>query len=238
MIVFITIMGIGRTKPWVKITILITLIYWAHLVIEWPPALFFCGILIAELSFIRAEILHKYAYGSLGKSKRVIIYLSLRIFWTAVFIGGLFIGSHPQDSRYTSLGYKTLMRWTPKQYGITGDFWISIGAPMVILALENAPFLQRIFMTRFAQYLGKISFSLYLLHFMVMSTLCQWLVPKCMNLTGGWENGQLGFNTGMAMALCVSVPVTFWVSDVFSTLVDERSLRFARWVNERAFVKI
>jgi len=63
----------------------------------------------------------------------------------------------------------------------------------VIFALENEKGLQRVFTSRFAQYLGDISFSIYMLHFMVMCTLGHWLVPRCMDVTGGWANGQVGF---------------------------------------------
>lgn len=71
-----------------------------------------------------------------------------------------------------------------------------------------------------------------------MSTLGQWLVPRCMDVTGGWENGQLGFNAGMLLAIIVCGPVTLWVSDVYTVQVDEKSVRFARWVNSWAIIPL
>jgi hypothetical protein len=58
-----------------------------------------------------------------------------------------------------------------------------------------------------------------------------------MNFTGGWANGQTGFIGGMALVVAVTGPVTFLVSDLFSRAVDERCVRFARWVSGKCFVK-
>lgn len=108
---------------------------------------------------------------------------------------------------------------------------------MLIFALENAPFLQSIFTTSFAQYLGDISFSLYMLHGQVLFTLGQWIIPYAMNVTGGWENGGFGFGGGLVLAGVVLLPFTFWVSDLFWRGVDVRSVGLAKWVGEVCFVK-
>ena len=77
-----------------------------------------------------------------------------------------------------------------------------------------------------------------MLHTMVLCTLGTWLAPKAMNLTGGWSNGQLGFLGGMALVVIVTGPVTFWTSDVFSRGVDEKCVRFARWVGTKCFARV
>lgn len=238
-LVFITVLGLARCKPWVKIATLSTMIYWCHHTVRWQPALFLIGLLIAELSFLRTTLLSssivtKLQATHLGPPLR----LCFRIFWSFVFLAGLFIGSYPQEAAQSTPLYITLMAYTPLHYGENLDFWLTVGGPLTILALENASYLQRPFASRFAQYLGKISFSLYLLHFIVMSTLGQWLVPRCMDVTGGWENGQLGFNAGMLLAIIVCGPVTLWVSDVYTVQVDEKSVRFARWVNSWAIIPL
>lgn len=245
MLVFTTVLGIARTKTWVKFTVLSGLIYWCHSTTRWEPATFLSGILLAELSFVRAYYIDSSEPTELTEkwepTKKLSRYLGLasRIFWTAVFMFGIYAGSHPQEGAWSTTGYQMLGYWIPNQYGGNREiFWLAIGGVLIVLALDNAPYLQRIFTTRFAQYLGDISFSLYMLHVQVMLTLGQWLVPKCMNLTGGWANGQLGFVIGMALALMVLVPFTFWVSDVFSRLVDQNCVKFARWMSSKCFINL
>ena len=76
-----------------------------------------------------------------------------------------------------------------------------------------------------------------MLHTLVLFSLGQSFVPKCLAVTGGWRNGQWGFIGGMLLAGTVLIPVTFWAADVFSRVVDERCVRFARWLSEKCFVK-
>lgn len=95
-------------------------------------------------------------------------------------------------------------------------FWPTIAGVLVAFALENAPFLQSVYTTSFAQYLGNASFSLYMLHTMVLGTLWTWLAPKAMNLTVGWKNGQAGSLEAMALVVAGTGPVILWVSDIFS----------------------
>lgn len=244
MLIFTTVLGISRTKTWVKLAVLSGLVYWCHSTARWDSATFLSGALIAELSFVRAAYLKSAEAASLGEktesSSDLPRYLGLasRIFWTLVFLFSIYVGSHPQEGAWKTPGYRTLGRWIPVQYAGSRDiFWLAIGALLIVLALENAPHLQQMFTTRFAQYLGDISFSLYMLHAQVEFTLGQWLVPKCMNVTGGWANGQLGYVSGMVLAVMVLAPFTFWVSDVFSRLVDEKCVKFARWASTKCFIK-
>ena len=252
MITFATVLGISRTKTWVKFCVLALLYYHSHQVVKWEWACFFSGIFLAELSFIWARPIETIPSQQqpnrnpekpipLTPYKRYKATLS-KSFFVFLFLAGIYLGTQPRKYMKDTPGYKWLYNHIPKQYinapEHTATFWPSIGGIFLIFALEMAPFLQSFFTTRFAQYLGEISFSLYMVHLQIEYTLGEWLVPKCMNLTGGWANGQFGFVSGMVLALMVCGPVTFWVADVFTRLVDEKCVKFARWVSDKAFVKI
>jgi peptidoglycan/LPS O-acetylase OafA/YrhL len=243
MLVFVTVLGIARTRAWVKVSVLVGLISWCHRDARWEPATFLTGTLLAEISFIKASYLETRGSPYFGEKETLseglsaFLYLAPRLGWSLLFILGLYVGSHPQIGAPTTPGYRTLISLIPFPYSSNGTFigvfWLAIGAVMIVFALENAPFLQRIFTTSIAQYLGDISFSLYMLHGLVEFTLGQWLVPKCMEVTGGWKNGQLGFGGAMLLAGLVLAPITLWVSDVFSRNIDEKCVHFARWVSEK-----
>jgi len=243
MLVFVTILGIARTRTFVKVSVLVGLISLCHRAASWEPATFLSGALLAEVSFIKAAYLESRGSSIFGeKATRseglsAFLYLAPRLGWSFLFFFGVYIGSHPQIGASETPGYRTLISLIPYPYAsnglIIGVFYLAIGAVMIVFALENAPFLQRIFTTSIAQYLGDISFSLYMLHGVVEFTLGQWLVPKLIEVTGGWKNGQLGFGGTMLLAGLILAPITLWVSDVFSKSVDEKCVVFARWVSEK-----
>jgi len=248
MLVFIVVLGISKAKTWVKISILCLLIHQAHQRTLWVVATFLSGVLLAELSFIYARPLESSAIllrrveskENLAEKThpkwRSGSYQSLFLF---LFILGLYVGSHPVHGWHQSPGYHWMIRHLPTAYeenkGERASFWPCVGAFLIVFSLDMAPFLQRIFTTSIAQYLGEVSYAFYVVHIQVNYTFGSWLVPRCMDITGGWSNGTAGFVSGMALAGLVQIPVTFWAADVFSRLVDERSVRFARWVCIKSF---
>lgn len=84
-----------------------------------------------------------------------------------ILISGLFIGSYPvgtvtNDSLYSFLNNGIFQ--TPKlTYHI-------LGAGMIMYVLLNSQWLQNIFSSQLLIFLGKISYSLYLIHFLVISS--------------------------------------------------------------------
>ena len=159
---------------------------------------------------------------------------------TLIFIFALHIGSFPDGSptaTATAPGFGWLSQLVP--FGtwamFSGYFFPDVGALLLCFILSKAQFLQKIFTTRIALYLGDISLSMYMLHVLVLSTLGNSLIVKCLIFTrglGGW-----GFPVAMTMALSCCAIVTFWVADLFWRGVDTRCIQCARWVSQIAFVK-
>lgn len=51
-----------------------------------------------------------------------------------------------------------------------------------------------------------------------------------MQIVGGGETSQIRFMIGMLMGAAVTFPIQFWVADVFTRAVDDKSIVFAKWV--------
>ena len=247
MVVFITVLGIARTKTWTKLSILCLLIFHCHANANWKPATFLQGVLLAELSFIYARPLEPTTPAldvdeklMMSKQDRKYESLASKCFFSFLFLFSIWVGAQPTNGWDTTPGYQWMYNSLPVAYAKSPEnratFWPSIAAFFLIFALEMAPYLQSIFTTSIAQYLGEVSFSLYMIHFQIQSTLGEWLVPKMMNVTGGWENGEIGFVAGILLSVAILGPVTFWVADVFSRLVDEKCVKFARWISTKVFI--
>ena len=92
---------------------------------------------------------------------------SNKLILSIILVLGLFIGSYPinivtGDSLYGFLNNGLFQ--TPKMtYHI-------IGAGMIMYVLLNSPWLQKVFSSPVSVFLGKISYSLYLIHFLVISS--------------------------------------------------------------------
>jgi len=111
-------------------------------------------------------------------------------FATLTFILALHIGSFPDGSptaTATAPGFGWLSQLVPfgRWAMYSGYFMPDVGALLLCFTLSKAEFLQKIFTTRIALYLGDISLSMYMLHVLVLSTLGNSLIVKCLIFTRG-----------------------------------------------------
>jgi Predicted acyltransferases len=125
-----------------------------------------------------------------------------------LFLFALYLGSAPSgnpDSLAAAPGYGWLSPWIPRSWGLfMGYFYPEIGAILLVSVLAQSEFLQRIFTTKVAQYLGDISLSLYMLHILILHTLGNWLIVQCsatMRLWGSWS-----YTIGISSKFIYSAP--------------------------------
>ncbi|KAI1879513.1 hypothetical protein JX265_002467 [Neoarthrinium moseri] len=127
--------------------------------------------------------------------------------------------------------------------------------PLSLDAPASEPLLQKPFTTAFAQYLGQVSYSLYLAHGTVNHTVgTRYIIPAL----GAWSSAQQqaeqmreggdgdgadallrsAWSTYMLMALWGSIVntfVLFWVSDMFWRGVDVKCVTLTRWIGQKAW---
>ncbi|KAH6654017.1 acyltransferase 3 [Truncatella angustata] len=119
---------------------------------------------------------------------------------------------------------------------------------------QAQPLLQRMFTHPFSQYLGHISYALYLTHGCVNHTIgTQFLNPAFAGWRAAEQKAAASQQEGVATvvlaaawnayvwkaawATIVNTFVLFWVSDVFWRLVDARAVLLTRWLGEKAKAK-
>ncbi|KAI9651541.1 MAG: hypothetical protein M1831_000778 [Alyxoria varia] len=265
MVLFLTHLMVARMRPGVRLLSLLLLIYWAIHWDRWEMILFWSGLILAELHLISAAhgegsagamppssavgagTPHMY-FNAGHKTQwhpryfRPLAMLSgrrpnpraSRYFWWANFICGLYLASYPDDAGHLTPGYRFLTRFIPPYYSEKHRFWQSIAAVQIIWAVNNADFLKKYFTTPVVQYLGKISFSLYLMHGPVIHTFGYLIMPKIWALTG--TDTRWRFELGFFCSACCIIPAVIWAADVFTRVVDDKAVRFARWLEEKCIV--
>lgn len=130
-------------------------------------------------------------------------------------------------------GFELLHSLTPTRLNMEDHsrFWWSISGVLLLLSISQIPRLKRLFETNFCQYLGKVSFSLYLAHefSIVLFGLCFQTI--LLRLTGVEPKSGSLFYWIICGAWFVlfSVPV-FIVAAQVERWVDVPSVRFARWL--------
>lgn len=133
--------------------------------------LFYGGFALAELDIMRrsnsSTVLPCHGKSLHGQARRRL--------WNAVyilaFLIGIYLCGQPEKHGDQSLGWATLTRMIPKSTKFADRFWVGWGALLLVWATSNASFLQRNFDNAPVQYLGKISFALYLMHGLVTHTV-------------------------------------------------------------------
>jgi peptidoglycan/LPS O-acetylase OafA/YrhL len=156
--------------------------------------------------------------------------------WIVFFIAGLYLLSTPNFSIDITPGYRWLFaHLTPSTYSDSKRFLQSLGALLVTWSVANSSSLQRPFNTCFAQYLGQVSYALYIVHGPLIHVVGYSITPNVwIHVTG---MGPWGYWIGLGLSSAVLGTCVAIAADLFYRVVDVRSVKISRWVEERCFVK-
>lgn len=234
---FITHMLIGRMRSAIRLATLGFLLVWGTYWNRWEMVPFWAGALLAELDLIKAGqeslVCEKRVQEAPSRNSRSTL---MSIMNTGIFMVGLFLASYPDADGHISPGYIRLTNMIPERYTQKHRFWPTIGAVMIVWGVGNLSFLKKtIFESYIMQFLGKISFPLYVCHGFVIHTLGYMVMNWTWQSMGGYDDWYK-FKLGFAFSAVCTVAVTVWVSHVFLRVVDVRCVRFAKWLEGQIFV--
>jgi peptidoglycan/LPS O-acetylase OafA/YrhL len=128
-------------------------------------------------------------------------------------------------------------------------FWASA---FLVASIPRISWLKAFFEMRFNQYLGRISYALYLVHGPVLWTLGDRLYlaagfARESNVEGlvDWINiwplpkgGPLGLEPAFLILHVILLPFTLWVAEVVTKLFDKPSIRFAQWAYRKVVAPV
>lgn len=148
------------------------------------------------------------------------------------FLGALYVLGMPKLDRggADTPGYRALAALIPERWRTAGSpdhFWPAIAAVWLVWTIGHAPFLQRALTCRFAQYLGRISYPLYLVHLPMLHSFGFRMGKAFLGLTG--SDTEVRYLVGVAMAAAVVWVMVVWVADLGWRFVDVKVVGFAAW---------
>jgi peptidoglycan/LPS O-acetylase OafA/YrhL len=153
-----------------------------------------------------------------------------RIFYSAMLFCGIFLLAQPNIRQEGFWPWPLLDRLVPSFYvtQLGGHLFACVGSYLVVEALEAYSTLQCPLLWNFSQYIGDLSFGIYVTHpFIMRGVQDNILRPLNTQYTGGSEWGKL-------LILIVDYFLILWASDLFSR-VDKKVVRFGRWLEEQLF---
>jgi peptidoglycan/LPS O-acetylase OafA/YrhL len=213
MLLFFVTIGVWHLRTAVRLTFVGFFILYCGYQGQNDILLFFGGMFLAEVDLILRE-----------EGGRVQRY---RWFWIVLFTIGLYFAGMTSWNPDMTPGYETMIWLVPNWYR-----WHTLGCFMLVWSVRNSEDIQIVFTNRFAQYLGKISYALYIVHGNVRRTLTYSMMPTLLALTNGKES-QIGYAITILVSIMFTYPVTFFLADLFWRAVDIPSVKFARWVETK-----
>ena len=215
--------------------------YFLYITDGWYCACFMTGMLLCDLDLL-AEKNQLPEFFSRFKPLQSWIYYVL--FAMALYLGGVPSITNDMNHLRESPGWYLLSFLKPQAFWDFRWFFRYWAATFSMIAFPKLPKLKAFFETSFCQFLGRISFMLYLVHGPVLWSLGDRVyalvgrihegqignIPTWMNRMPLPDWGPFGLELSYLVPHLILLPFTFWVSELATRLIDEPSLKFAKWL--------
>lgn len=142
-----------------------------------------------------------------------------KVIYVIIIPVSLFLGSYPYCNTDNTIYNILNLRIIPISYF---TFYHIIGATLLLLGILKANKLQAFFSTRVIRFLGKISFSLYLVHFLIINSLSCFLFKNLI--------GIFSYRNTFVITIVVSLVVMIIISYVLYLYVDLNAISISHSV--------
>lgn len=247
LLLFIVLIGLSRCLSHIRLLLLAGIMAFCFYGGQIYSVEFLGGMFIAELTLLHdaalitptpsPTLLPKFIIEEQSKQADCGTTVKRKIsqtFWIANLMSGLFIASWTNSHVEEVWGLSFLDAHTPEPYE-GQKVWFCFGAFQIVLACTQVKFLQRIFTTQVAQYLGNISYALYLTHNLCLTILEPRITPAIEYHFG--KATLWGRHMSWAAGLAIYLPIIIWVADVFWRAIDTPSVKFAKWLEGKCIVE-
>jgi peptidoglycan/LPS O-acetylase OafA/YrhL len=141
----------------------------------------------------------------------------------ALAVAGLWLGAAPipgaTSTIYSAIG------WPHADPNVVFVLTHIAGAAMLLSAVVYSPALRAVFASRPLRYLGRVSFSMYLLHLLVLGTISSYMFTVL--------SADHGYLMSLAVTGAAYLVIVLIVSDIYTRHVDEPSMKLANWLTRR-----
>lgn len=231
-----------NARLWCELALIYYFIYIAD---GWYGGMFVSGMLLCDLDLLSEKGELPNILQRLRPAKSF-IFAHLLVF--SIYLGGVpECDSSDVANLRIQRGWYYLSLLKPQAVFDYKWFYLLWASTALVGTVSRFKWLKGFFETRFCQYLGRISYALYLVHGPILWTLGDriytavgWHGAEQLKNLAGWVDraplpkaGPLGLEVAFLLPQVVLLPVTIWVAEIVTRLVDEPSVRFAQWLYRR-----
>ncbi|GAM88313.1 hypothetical protein ANO11243_063460 [Dothideomycetidae sp. 11243] len=226
---------LARVKAMLRVVLLIFFMLYCMIYGRWEIWMFLGGMTVAEVDILRGT--DKCSSPPQPSATRPNYRYKITItglLWTTNLLVALYLLSMPMNNASTTPGYVWLdslipSSWVEERFG----FWWGFGSIQLLATASNCPLVAKAFTNRFAQYLGKISYALYVVHGPLLLTMGYAVSQALTPILGGTST--FSWTIAIVVEWLVLMPVLFFISDIVWRLVDQPSVSLARWLQSKCF---
>ena len=232
LLVYLVCLAFGRSSNTFRsVGMVVVAGYWLYMT-HWFYFLFTSGMICADIRLMLEPAISLDVDPDTTPKRSLLNRVSHGI---AVF-ACLWILSFPRfnEGASESPGYATLVTLIPPSWRgeiYQSMWWLVITAPVFIFVLDSAgpeSIYQKFLTSGFIQYLGDISFALYLCHGIWINSLGIEMVWSICDRFGiERSTGGTDYTAVVLFSSAVVLPCMFWHSEVFTRTVDKVTLRIA-----------
>ncbi|KAI1060055.1 hypothetical protein LB507_011410 [Fusarium sp. FIESC RH6] len=233
---FLTLIATARLRTQYRLVTVFSIMAFTYRNSRWEFLMFLCGMVLAEIDLIRGAHVSPPALPMEEKTSSARPRWHQRIFWGMVSIVGLYLMSQPDQGGERTPGWIYLTSLIPKWWDAEKyRYWQCAGAVVFTLAVSRSANWQRVFNSASVQYLGKISYALYLMHGPAIHAVGYHFEKWAYSVTG--TEGHR-FTAGFILSSFFVIPTIFWWADIFWRAVDIPTVKFAKWWENKLTAKV
>lgn len=139
-------------------------------------------------------------------------------------ITGMYVGSYPYVS--TNNTVYSILVWNAPGFSFF-VFYHVIGSFLIILAALNSKWMQTLFSSKPFAYLGKVSFSMYLVHFTIICTFGSYFFMQL--------SSRMSYEASLAIVIPITLIIIFAASHIMYRYIDNTTVRILRAWSGRLF---
>lgn len=185
-------------------------------------SLFILGMMLADVEHHRQtqrNLLNHKLFKRIATISRTVIRWLL-------FTFGLYLLSWPPNLGYRSPAYNLLGRIDQHH-----NHWHNVGAWLTLYSVLRIDVLQRFLSMNWVLYLGRISFALYCVHYIINLVFGQMLLDLAWSSMG--KDTKIRYQLGFFIGFALTTPLIILASHLFYVTVDRTSIRLSRFIHNR-----